>query len=125
MSTAAVLLLSPRSPGDRLRAAAAASASALARCLVAAISGEASPAHREAAIAAKHTLVDLFAAAPYRPTGLTTADQGLANVIELLEWCTSLVTDALDGHLDSPWRHRPTANCSARRPGCSKTCPGC
>ena len=102
VSTAAVLLLSPRSPGDRLRAAAAASASALARCLVAAISGEASPADREAAIAAKHTLVDLFAAAPYRPTGLTTADQGLANVIELLEWCTSLVTDALDGHLDSP-----------------------
>src|SRR5215472_3543020 len=100
VSTAAVLLLSPRSPGDRLRAAASASASALAGYVTAAMGGEPARADREAAIAAKHTLMDLFAATPFRPTGLATADQGLANVVELLEWCTSLVADALDGHLD-------------------------
>jgi uncharacterized membrane protein YccC len=99
-SAAAVLLLSPRTPGDRLRAAAAASASALASCLTAAGDGGATQADREAAIAAKHTLLNLFAATPYRPTGLATADQGMANVVEELEWCTSLVSDALDGHLD-------------------------
>jgi hypothetical protein len=100
VSTAAVLLLSPRSSGDRLRVAAAASASALAGCLTDVVSGGATQADREAAIAAKHALMNLFAETPYRPTGLATADQGLANVVELLEWCTSLVSDALDGHLD-------------------------
>ena len=100
VSTAAVLLLSPRSPGDRLRAAAAGSAGTLASYLKAAVSGEATQADRDAAIAAKHTLLNLFAATPYRPTGLTTADQGLANVVEQLEWCTSLTCDAMDGHLD-------------------------
>jgi len=99
-STAAVLLLSPRSPGDRLREAAGASASALAIQLEAGVSGDAGAADREASLAAKHTLLELFEATPYRPTGLTTADQGLANVVELLEWCTSLVCDAVDGHLD-------------------------
>jgi uncharacterized membrane protein YccC len=98
--TAAVLLLSPRSPGDRLRAAAAALATALASHLEAAERGEATPAGRDATVAAKHQLMDLFAATPYRPTGLATADQGLANITEVLEWVTSLTADALDGHLD-------------------------
>ena len=44
--------------------------------------------------------MNLFAATPYRPTGLATADQGLANITELLEWVTSLTADALDGHVD-------------------------
>jgi uncharacterized membrane protein YccC len=98
--TAAVLLLSPRSPGDRLRAAAAALATALASHLEAAERGEATPAGRDAAVAAKHELMDLFAATPYRPTGLATADQGLANITEVLEWVTSLTADALGGHVD-------------------------
>jgi uncharacterized membrane protein YccC len=100
VSTSAVLLLSPRTPGDRLRAAAAAVASALAGCLTAALSGAPAQAARQEAIAAKHTLMNIFAATPYRPTGLATADQGLANVVELLEWCTSLISDTLDGHAD-------------------------
>jgi len=99
-ATAAVLMVSPRSPGDRLRAAAAGSATALAAHLEAAVRGTATPADREQSVAAKHELMSLFAATPYRPTGLATADQGLANVVELLEWCTALVCDALDGHLD-------------------------
>jgi uncharacterized membrane protein YccC len=100
--TAAVLLLSPRSPGDRLRAAAAASANALASHLEAVKRGDATPADREAAIAAKHQLMNLFSTTPYRPTGLATADQGLANVAEMLEWVTSLITDALDGGAPAP-----------------------
>ena len=98
--TAAVLLLSPRSQGDRLRAAAAALATALASHLEAAGRGEADQASQDATVEAKHQLVNLFAATPYRPTGLATADQGLANITELLEWVTSLTTDALDGHVD-------------------------
>ena len=98
--TAAVLLLSPRSQGDRLRAAAAALATALASHLEAAGRGEADQASQDATAEAKHQLVHLFAATPYRPTGLATADQGLANITELLEWVTSLTTDALDGHAD-------------------------
>jgi uncharacterized membrane protein YccC len=98
--TAAVLLLSPRSQGDRLRAAAAALATALASHLQAAGRGEADQASQDATVEANHQLMNLFAATPYRPTGLATADQGLANITELLEWVTSLTADALDGHVD-------------------------
>src|SRR5215831_8144732 len=98
--TAAVLLLSPRSPGDRLRARTAAAAATVAAYLGAAVRGVATPAHREASLAARHELKTTFTAAPYRPTGLATAQQGMANVVELLEWTITLVCDALDGHLD-------------------------
>ncbi len=98
--TLAVLLLSPRPPGDRLRALAAQTATALAAYLDAAVGGTATGAHREASLAARHELKTAFAAGPSRPTGLATTDQGLANVVELLEWSATLVCDALDGHLD-------------------------
>ncbi len=98
LSTAAVLLFSPPSPGDRLRAAAAASAHALAAHLEAAVKGTATPADQAKCQAAKQELMNAFATTPYRPTGLATADQGLASVVQLLEWCTGLITDALDGH---------------------------
>ena len=100
VSTAAVLLLSPRAPGDRLRASAAASAAVLASYLEAAVRGDATPAHREASIEAKHELMSLFSATPYRPTGLATADQALASVVQMLEWCTTLISDALEGGPD-------------------------
>jgi uncharacterized membrane protein YccC len=98
--TAAILLLSPRSPGDRLRASVAALATALSSHLSGAERGEVTQAGRDATIAAKHELMDLSAATPYRPTGLATADQGLANIAELLEWVASLTSDALDGSAD-------------------------
>jgi Fusaric acid resistance protein-like len=98
--TAAVLLLSARSPGDRLRARTAAAATTVAAYLGAAVRGVATTAHREASLAARHELKTTFTAAPYRPTGLATAEQGMANVVELLEWTITLVCDALDGHLD-------------------------
>jgi uncharacterized membrane protein YccC len=100
VSTAAVLLLSPRSPGDRLRAAAAASAAAMADQLQAAANNRGTPGQAESSAAAKQQLLNAFAATPYRPTGLATADQALTSLVQLLEWCNSLVADALDGHLD-------------------------
>ncbi len=106
VSTAAVLLLSPRPPGDRLRGAAADSARALADHLAARLRGESDPDGAPVCVAAKHSLIDTFSATPYRPTGLATADQALANVVQLLEWCTALVADALHSHLD-PERARP------------------
>jgi uncharacterized membrane protein YccC len=97
-STVAVLLLSPPSPGDRLRAAAAGSARALAAHLEASVSGTATAADTQACQTAKHQLMSAFASTPYRPVGLATADQGMASVVQLLEWCTALIADATDGH---------------------------
>src|SRR5207245_10154882 len=68
--------------------------------LDAAIRGTATAGHRDAALAARHELKTTFAAGPSRPTGLATTDQGLANVVELLEWSCTVICDALDGHLD-------------------------
>jgi hypothetical protein len=98
--TVAVLLLSPKPPGNRLRARAAQTATALAAYLNAAIRGTATTGHRDTALAARHELKTAFASGPIRPTGLATTDQGLANVVELLVWSGTLVCDALDGHLD-------------------------
>ena len=97
-STVAVLLLSPPSPGDRLRAAAAGSARALAAHLEASVAGTATAADTQTCQVAKHELLNAFASTPYRPVGLATADQGLASVVQLLEWCTALIADATDGH---------------------------
>jgi uncharacterized membrane protein YccC len=83
---------------DRLRAAAAGSAHALAAHLSAAVQGTATAADMAKCKAAKQELMNAFASTPYRPTGLATADQGLASVVQLLEWCTALIADATDGH---------------------------
>ena len=99
-STAAVLLLSSRSPGDKLRAQAAKSAAALARQLERAVDGTVTAADAEVAKAATDELMNTFVATPYRPVGLASAYQGLASLVHLLEWCTSLIGDAADGHLD-------------------------
>jgi uncharacterized membrane protein YccC len=98
--TAAVLLLSPRPPADKLRATAAAAATTLARHIQVSLAGTATPEYREASLAARHELKKVFLAGPVRPTGLTAADQALANVAELLQWCAALITDTLDGHVD-------------------------
>jgi uncharacterized membrane protein YccC len=98
VSTAAVLITSPRPAGHRLRSAAAATATALAGYLAAAAAGDPAPGGREALLAAKHELMNVFSAAPYSPTGLAAADQALAEVVQLLEWCTTLAGDALGGH---------------------------
>src|SRR5215471_18313447 len=98
VGTAAVLLLSPRPAGDRLRAAAAALAAELASRLKAAANGEAT--QPQMVRAAKEGLRAAFTAAPFRPTGLATADQALATLVQLLEWGAARVSDAFDGHVD-------------------------
>ncbi|HEX8008965.1 MAG TPA: hypothetical protein VF482_21350, partial [Trebonia sp.] len=96
--TAAVLLLSPRTPGDRLRSAAATLAAELAARVKAAANGETTAP--DTMRRAKAALQAAFTAAPYRPTGLAIADQGLASVVQTLEWGCTQVADAFDGHLD-------------------------
>jgi uncharacterized membrane protein YccC len=98
VGTAAVLLMSPPSEGGRLRAAAGRMAAELANSMHGGARGRADDG--EATTAAKRALAAAFNAAPYRPTGLATADQALTNLGELLEWCASLVGEAFDGHLD-------------------------
>ncbi len=96
--TIAVMLLSPPAPGNRLRAAIAELAGELAGRLRAAADGQATaPA---AMRAAKDRLRAAFDAAPYRPTGLATADQALGSLVQLLEWGATQIGDAFDGHID-------------------------
>ena len=104
--TAAVLLLSPRSAGDRLRAQAAAVATALANQL-GGRHGRPRDGRRPGGDHRGQGRADgRLRSTPYRPIGLTTADQGLASLIHMLEWCTSLIGDATDGHLDYSGRSR-------------------
>ena len=98
VSTAVVLLIPAPSPGDRLREAAARSARTLGGHLEASAHGTATAADTQACQEAKHQLMTAFASTPYRPVGLATADQGLASVVQLLEWCTVLLADATEGH---------------------------
>ena len=114
VSTAAVLLISPPSPGDRLRAAAAGSARALAAQLEASAHRSATLADQAASQAAKHELMNAFAGTPYRPIGLATADQGLASVVQLLEWTTVLVADATEGHPNLDQAAQPDRDLLAR-----------
>jgi uncharacterized membrane protein YccC len=98
--TAAVLLLSPPPGDDRLRTAAAKLAAALADELEAALRGMASEEQLAASMAAKHELLAQFTATPYRPTGLAAPDEALANCVELLEWTSTLLADAVRERAD-------------------------
>ncbi len=100
VGTVAVLALPTPPAGDQVRAAAAKLSMRLADAIEAALAGEATEQLRTAAIEAKHDLLVAFSGAPFRPTGLAIGDQALANAVELLEWCTSLVTDALEEQPD-------------------------
>jgi len=97
-SILAILLLSPRSPGDRIRAAAADLATEIAIRLRKGADGEATdPA---AMTAARKRLRAAFTSAPYRPTGLATADQAVTSVIQLLDWAAAQVANAFDQYAD-------------------------
>jgi uncharacterized membrane protein YccC len=96
--TLAVLLLSPRTAGDRLRTAAAELAGELANRVRAAADGQLTdPASSQAA---REKLQAAFTATSYRPTGLATADQALASAVQLLDWACAQVGNAFDGHVD-------------------------
>jgi uncharacterized membrane protein YccC len=96
--TAAVLALSPRPGADPLRSAAARTARELARQLQDALRERSDERGLEACIEAKDDLIAAFSSTPFRPLGLGARDEALANLVELLEWCTSLVLDALREH---------------------------
>jgi hypothetical protein len=96
--TIAVLLLSPKPPGDRFRAATADLAAELASRLNAAADGVITDP--ESMHAAKEKLRTAFLAAPFRPSGLATSDQALSSLVQLLQWGASQVSDAFDGHVD-------------------------
>ena len=81
----AVLLLSPPSPGDRLRAAAAGSVRELAAHLEASVSGTPTTADREAFQKTRNELMSAFAGTPYRPTGLATFTVVVVILFNLLQ----------------------------------------
>ncbi len=91
--TVAVLVLSPPAGEDQLRGAAANLSAALADELDAVLAGLPTDTRHATVTEAKRRLLTRFTATPFRPTSLTTADQALANAVELLEWCTALVGD--------------------------------
>jgi hypothetical protein len=96
--TIAVLLLSPPAPANRLRAAVADLSGELASRVRAAAAGTVTSP--EAMTAAKDRLRAAFTAAPYRPTGLAAPDQALGSMVQLLEWSSTQVAEAFDGHID-------------------------
>ncbi len=99
--TIAVLLLSPPAEGDRLRGAAAKLSRTLADEIDAVVHhGACSEAQLTASVDAKHELISVFTATPFRPTGLAASDQALANAVELLDWCTSLLVDSVHERSD-------------------------
>jgi uncharacterized membrane protein YccC len=96
--TLAVMLLSPKNEGDSVRAAASTLASEISACVQAASQGQIPDT--AAMKAAEQRLRGAFTSAPYRPTGLATAAQGLAGAVNLLEGCSVQVAEAYDGHVD-------------------------
>jgi Fusaric acid resistance protein-like len=101
--TAAVLVFSPQpAAANQLRAAASKLAGTLADVLDAGLRREDTKGPIATAIAARQDLRARFTATPFRPTGLATTDQALANCLELLEWCTSLIADAVRERHDLP-----------------------
>lgn len=100
VGTAAVVLFTRKAPGQELRSALSATARALADELDAALRGALSPAYRTTLVDAKHHLMAVFTATPFRPTGLAAADQALNNLVGILEWCTSVLCDSLHEYGD-------------------------
>jgi hypothetical protein len=91
--TIAVLVLPPPPVGDRVRSSAAASASALADEIDAGLRGEERADARAYATDANVALRHAFIDAPLRPVGIGAADQALADLVEALQWSTSLFAD--------------------------------
>jgi uncharacterized membrane protein YccC len=100
VGTLAVVAFTRRAPDRRLRTAAAATARALADQLDAALRGDTDAAYRTTSLHAKHELMAVFTASPYRQTGLAAAEQALDNLVGLLEWCTSVICDSLHEYRD-------------------------
>ena len=93
--TAAVLAFPTPSAVRPLRGAVARTVSELGGTLRAALAGALTDARLERCMDAKRALMETFETTPYRPLGLAAPDQAMANVVELVEWSTALLKDAL------------------------------
>jgi uncharacterized membrane protein YccC len=100
IGTAAVIVLPTPSAGDGVRRAVTKLAQALGDALDGALRGADAEPLLQIAVERKHELLGVFAATPFRPTGLAIRDQALAGAVELLEWCTALVSDTLQEQPD-------------------------
>jgi uncharacterized membrane protein YccC len=100
VGTLAVLVVPTPQGADRLGRAARNLCETLALDLERMLAGEATESDVKAAIAARHELMQVFDSTPYRPTGLALPDEALANAVELLEWCGSLLADMFGEHVD-------------------------
>ncbi len=96
VATIAVLVLPAPAAGNRLKAAAAGLARSLADLLDALKSGADPRAARTTAHEAKLRLMTTFSATPFRPTGMATSDQALYSLVQEIEWCASLIEDAIE-----------------------------
>jgi uncharacterized membrane protein YccC len=100
VGTAAVLIIAPPPGADRVRTVTATLARRLGERLDAALRGADDETVRSASIEAKHELMELFTAQPYRPTGITASEQALAEAAGIAEWMTGLLDDCLAEHSD-------------------------
>jgi uncharacterized membrane protein YccC len=100
VGTAAAIAIAPRAGANPLRAALRSSVDAIADAIRAGLDGAPVQQPLERCTAAKQDLLGVFTATPYRPLGLAAPDQALANVVQLVEWCTALVSDALHERAD-------------------------
>jgi uncharacterized membrane protein YccC len=100
--TIAVLLVSPASPVDRLRQSAAHLASSLADLLDEAMRGDTKLTEdgRHTADEAMHQLMETFTSTPYRAGGMAISGQALGSLVQILEWSTTVLSDAFDGQID-------------------------
>jgi hypothetical protein len=105
--TAAVLATLPRPSEDPLRRAVARCSHALAEEIRAGLAGDGAGDAMQRCIDAKHALLAIFNATPYRPLGVDAPDQAMANVVGLMEWCTALLGDAVREYADLGRAARP------------------
>ncbi len=93
--TIAILLFSPKPAVDPLRVDVASLARALADELETVTAGVFDADKRDQSLAAQRKMLAAFTASPFRPTGLTTSDQALNNMVGILEWVSGLIGDAV------------------------------
>lgn len=91
--TIAVLVLSPRPAGDRLRSDASRALAALSTVLGDLGSRRGDDGDLDAARTARDGLVEDNRSAPARPIGVGAADQAIADLAETVQWIVSLIDD--------------------------------
>lgn len=91
--TIAVMVLSPRSAGDQLRASAARALVAISGTLDAMAARHLDEAELDETRKDCGDFVNAFLRAPSRPIGISRADQSIADLAETVQWTASLVDE--------------------------------